>query len=309
MRIKKIVFFLLIIFINTSNLYSTENKILLKIENEIITTLDVYNETKYLSALNPEVKNLNNSQIFEISKNSIIRQKIKKVEIFKNNIQLKVDEKYLDQLVKLSYSKIGLNNLEDFNKYMISFGINIEDIREKMITEAVWNNFIYQKFSSKIKINKDKLKKEILKNSKTSSTSYYLYEILFNVEDSSQVKKEYQSIKKSIEETSFKNAVLIHSISDSSSIGGNLGWINENTINKKINKVISLLKKGQYSEPILTPSGFLILMVEDKKEVENKINLEEELRKMINLRTNEQFNQFSNLYFNKIKKNLLINEL
>ena len=113
----------------------------------------------------------------------------------------------------------------------------------------------------------------------------------------------------SIEESNFKNAALIHSISDSSSIGGNLGWINESSLNQKIKKQITTLEEGQYSEPILTPGGFLILMLEDKKEIENKINLDDELGRIVNLKTNQQFNQFSSIYFNKIKKDLTINEL
>jgi peptidyl-prolyl cis-trans isomerase SurA len=309
MQLKKLIFFLLIIFIYPSNLFSIENKILLRLENEIITSMDVYNETKYLSALNSEISKLDKNQIFELSKNSIMRHKIKKIEILKNGIELKVDDEYLDRLVKASYSKIGINNLDDFNKYMFSFDVNIKDVRDKMIIDALWNNLIFKKFSSKIKINKENIEKEISESIKTSSLSYFLYEILFNVSDSSLLEKKYKDIKKSIAESSFKNAALIHSISSSSSIGGNIGWVSENSINKKINKQLSTLENGQYSKPILTPSGFLILMIEDKKKIENKINLEDELKKVINLKTNQQFNQFSNMYFNKIKKNLTINEL
>ena len=309
MQIKKLTFFLLILFIYPSSLISIENKILLKLENEIITSLDVYNETKYLSALNNEITKLDDDQIFELSKNSIMRHKIKKIEILKNGIDLKIKDKYLDRLIKASYSKIGIYNLDDFNKYMFSFDVDVKDKKKKMIIEALWNNLIFNKFSSKIKIDKENIKMEISKNIKTNSSSYYLYEILFNVSDSSGLEIKYKDIKKSIEESNFKNAALIHSISDSSSIGGNLGWISENSINKKINKQLSILKKGQYSEPILTPSGFLILMIEDKKQIENKVNLEQELKKMINLKTNQQFTQFSNMYFNKIKKDLTINEL
>ena len=101
---------------------------------------------------------------------------------------------------------------------------------------------------------------------------------------------------------------MIYSVSDSSSLGGELGWISENSINKKIKVELINLKVGEYTKPILTPSGFLILFLNDIKKIENNIDIESELAKLINLKTNQQFNQFSNLYFNKVKKNIVINE-
>jgi len=307
-KIYKIIFLLLILFFSSTKISASENKILVKIENEIITTIDIENESRFLKSLNPQVKDLDDSEIFTISKNAIIRQKIKKIEILKNNIELNISDKFLNKLIKSNYSRIGINNLDDFNRYMKRFDLNTKNIREKMTTEAIWNELIFNKYSSKIKINKEELKNEILKN-KSKSISYHLYEILFNVSESSKFNEKYNDIKESIDQSNFSNAALIHSISNTSDIGGNLGWINENSLNKKIKEKITRLKKNQYSDPILSSGGFLILMVKDKKEVENKINLEEELQKMINLKTNQQFQQFSNMYFNKIKKNITINEL
>jgi|MDSY01.2.fsa_nt_gb peptidyl-prolyl cis-trans isomerase SurA len=303
---KKII--LLILFFFSTNLYGLENKILVKLENEIITTIDVENEKKFLSAINPGIKELNDEQIFEISKNSIMRQKIKKIEILNNNIELRVEDEFLDRLINSNYSRIGLKNLDDFDKFMGSFKINTQNIKEKMIIEALWNNLIFKKYSSKIKIDKEEIKKEIL-NNKSKSTSYHLFEILFNVSENVKLNEKYKTIKENINQSSFENAALMHSISNTSNLGGDLGWINENSLNKKIRNEISNLEKNQFSEPILSSSGFLILMVKDKKIIENKIDLEVEIKKMVNLKTNQQFTQFSNMYFNRVKKDVSINEL
>ncbi len=299
---------ILFVLLNLKNIaFALENKILIKVNNKIITSADIYNESNYLIALNKGIKELDENEIFQIAKNSLVREKIKEIEIQKNNLKNDVDEKYLNELIKSNYSKIGINSFDELKSYMNSLNINSELIRQKLSTNILWNNLIYSKYSSEIKINKEKLIEEILINKKYLN-SYNLSEILFNISEKSDLKIKYEEITKAIEETNFKNAALIYSESESSSFGGELGWISEKSISKKIKNNLFDLKKGEYTKPILTPSGFLILFINDIKKTENKIDLENELSKLINIKTNQQFNQFSNLYFNKIKKNININE-
>ena len=101
----------------------------------------------------------------------------------------------------------------------------------------------------------------------------------------------------------------MHSISDSASVGGYIGWIKENNLNENIRKKTANLKKGEFSKPILTSSGFLIIKVEDEKKYEIDLNLDKEIENLIKFKTNEQLNQFSRLYFNKVKKDIIFNEL
>tara|TARA_B100000579_G_scaffold267663_1_gene220828 strand:+ start:6118 stop:7044 length:927 start_codon:yes stop_codon:yes gene_type:complete len=307
MKAIKILLLLFIFFYPKNIVYALENKILIKVDNEIITSADIYNESNYLTALNKEIKELKENEIFKIAKNSLVREKIKEIEIKKNNLQFEVEDEYLNELIKSNYSKIGINNLNELLNLTNSLKINSELIIRKLSTNILWNNLIFSKYSSKIKIDKEKLKKEILTNKKYSN-SYNLSEILFNISERSNFNIKHKEIIKAIEETNFKNAALIYSVSDSSSLGGELGWISENSINKKIKVELLNLKIGEYTKPILTPSGFLILFINDIKQIENNIDIERELTKLISLKTNQQFNQFSNLYFNKVKKNIVINE-
>ena len=307
MRAVKILVILFVLLILKNISFALENKILIKVNNKIITSADIYNESNYLLAINKGIKELDENEIFQIAKNSLVREKIKEIEIQKNDFQNEVEEKYLNELIKSNFSKIGINNFDELKSYMNSLNISSELIRQKLSTNILWNNLIYSKYSSEIKIDKEKLTKEILINKKYLN-SYNLSEILFNISEKADLNTKYKEITKAIEETNFKNAALIYSESDSSSFGGELGWISENSISKKIKNNLSNLKKGEYTKPILTPSGFLILLINDIKKTENKIDLENELSKLINLKTNQQFNQFSNLYFNKIKKNIIINE-
>ncbi len=312
-KINKIKLFSKIIFITIliysfTDIKASENKILIKLDNEIITSLDVENEIKLLIALNPQVKDLDKNQIFEIAKNSIIRQKIKKIELLKYTDEINMEEKYLNNIIKSNYSRIGVQNLNDFEQYMKKNNIDTENIKEKMKIETLWNELVVERYSSKIKIDKQKLKKEIL-SIKNETLSYNLYEILFTISDISKLNEKYEEIQKTINQSNFKNAALIYSVSSTSEVGGELGWIEENSLNKQIRNELLKITENQITKPIPTSSGFLILMVKNKKKIEKKIDLEEELKKLIRIKTNEQFNQYSNMFFKKVSKNILINEL
>ena len=297
--------FLINFFINTATL-SIENKIILKINNEIITSIDIFNEAKYLKALNPNLKNLDNVKLMQVAKTSMIREKIKELEILKYNVN-EISEVYLENLIKNIYTNIGLKNKEEFENYINSLDIDMSIIKKKIKYEALWNQLIYEKFYKKLKIDREKLIKEIQRNNQKLK-SYLLYEIVYNVDQNAESKKVFEKIKKSIGNEGFENTASLFSISESSKLGGNLGWINENSINNKINKEILKLQIGEYTNPILIPGGFLILYIKDKKEIEIEIDIKKELEKKVRSLQNEQLNQYSTIYFKKIKKDILIDE-
>ena len=285
---------------------SIENKIILKINNQIITTIDIYQEANYLKALNPNIQNLDKKKILDIAKSSLVREKIKELELskYKKN---KIDQKYLEQIIQSIYTKINLKKKSEFKKYVNSFGINMDIIEKKLKIETRWNQLIYKKFFSKLKIDK-KLIKENIDTNKEKSISYFLYEIVFNIDKDINSDELFKSIEKSILKDGFESTAAIYSISETSKSGGNLGWVDENNINNKILKEVYNLKIGQHTRPILIPGGFLILQLKDKKNVTKKIDVEKELDLRIRSLQNQQLNQYSNIYFRKIKKDILINE-
>ena len=300
---------LLILAFNFCNLQAFENKILFKIDNQIITTIDIYHEVKFLKIFNPQINELNNDEQLVVSKNSIIRDKVKKTEILNFVEEIKVEDKFLLNLLKTKYSQIEFSSMVNFENYLKENDLNVKLIKEKFAIELIWNDLVFQKYNSKISIDKKKIKSEILNKPKKNLRELSISEIIFNVSKKSEFEKKYEQILKDIELTGFKNAALIHSVSDSASIGGYIGWIREDNLNENIRKKISNLKKGEFSKPILTSSGFLIIKVEDEKKYEVDFNLEREIKNLIKFKTNEQLNQFSRLYFNKVKKNVIFNEL
>ena len=289
-----------------TQVFSLENKIIVKVDNEIITSVDINNEVKYLKALNPNLSKLDKNKIYQIAKSSLVREKIKLIEISKI-AENKISEVYLENIIKNIYSSIGLNNKKEFIKYLNNFSIDIEEVENKLSNEALWNQLIYRNYYTKIKFDERKIRDEI-KSINNEIYSYLLYEILFNSDDKSETEKLYNQIELSIEKNGFENTASIFSISESAKTGGKLGWIEEGSMSKKIVSEISQLKNDEYTKPILIPGGFLILSVKNKKKIQKNLDIEQEVKLKIKSIQNQQLNQFSNIYFNKIKKNVSINE-
>jgi peptidyl-prolyl cis-trans isomerase SurA len=306
-KIKLTIIIIFTIILNIQNLNAFENKILFKIDNEIITTIDIYDEIKFLKVFNPEINSLSDVEIFEISKNNLIKEKIKKIEIMKFVQELKVENKFLLKLIEEKYSRLNINSIKNFEKYLKKKNLNIEIVKEKFTIELMWNDLIYQKFSKKVVIDKDRIKNEISQNSqKKFQKEFLLSEIVFNVANKDEFNNKYQKILLDIEKIGFKKTALIHSNSGTASNGGLIGWVKEVSLNQNLKKIISELKPGQFSKPVRTSSGFIIIKIDEEKEYVSKFNLADKINEIIRFKTNEQLNQFSNMYLNKLKKNLII---
>ena len=306
---KFLISFLILTIFLIEKSFSVENKILFKVDNEIITSIDILNEAKYLEATNKNFQKVKSEDVYKISLNSLIREKIKKIELQNNMKELNIDEDYLSQLIISMYKRLNFENKKNFLDYLKTFNISLQTIEDKVTIEALWNELIYLKFFKKININENEIRKNIEKQKQKKIKSFFLSEIIFNRKENFSVEQTFNQISKDITDKGFKGAALIHSISKSASNGGELGWINEDSINKKFKNELINLNKDEYTKPITIPGGFLILKLIDVKEVENEVDIEKKLDEIIKNETNQQLNQYSNIYYNKVKKNITINEL
>ena len=297
-------FFIFFILITMCNAKSIETKIIHKIQNEIITNIDIKNEFKYLVVLNNSLNELDKEKILNIANESIVREKIKKIEIIKNFKEIKLNEVYSNLLLENIYSRLNLKSINEFEIYLKKYDLTINDIKSKIAIDALWNELIIQNYSSKININEDEIKKGILKNSKIQSKEYQLSEIIFEVISKEEVETKYNEVVKSINEIGFENSAATYSFSESAKIGGDIGWINENSLNNKIKKKVNNLQVGEITKPIILSNGILILKLINTKNSETTIDIENELKNAINYERNRQLNQYSKIYYNKIKKNL-----
>ena len=304
--------FILFTIINLlSNVVIAENKheIIIKINNQIITNFDIQKESKYLLALNPSLNNLSTKQIKEISKNSLIREKIKKNEILKY-YKINYEDPDLTKLVINIYKRLNIEDEVEFKTYLSKFDLNINAVIKKIAVEKVWNKMIFDKFKDQVIVDELKIKKNLEKKLDKSEiqTSYLISEILFQAKNEKEFEETYNDIIKAVDESSFKSAASIYSISDSSINSGEIGWVKKNEISNSIYNELNKLNIGDITQPIKVASGFLIIYLEDVKKVEKEINTEEEFKKIVTTEKNRQLNEYSIIYYKKIKKQIFINE-
>lgn len=310
---KKISFFFILIItvILSDTSYSYENSILRKINNEIITEYDVKKEANYLRALNPNLKNLEISKLTKLALNSIVREKIKKIELEKNNsLGENLDNPIVVSTFESIYKNIGIKNEDEFEQYLKKFNISIEWTKMKLEIESLWNSLIYNKYRDQVSIDKEEMRKNLKKDIELRKTQkkILLSEIVVKFNSNEEFLSLTKMIEESITKIGFSNTANTFSISGSANKGGKLGWINQTSLSPKILNEIKDLVNGEYTKPIKIDSNFLILKIEDSVIINVQIDLEEALNERILNERNKQLDQFSTIFFNRVKKNIIIDE-
>ena len=289
--------------------YSEINlKILMKIDNQIITNYDLEKEANYLLALNPSLKEIENEKLMTISKRSLIKEKIRKNEILKYTT-LSKENAQIETVLNNLILNLNFENQDQFQEYLKKFNLSIDDLKEKIEIENEWKSLIYAKYFNSVKIDKSDLKSKIEKmNEKKFLVEYNLSEILFTKKKNFLIEDQIEEIKESIDKVGFENTANLFSISDSSKIGGKIGWVRENNLSKEIIKNLKKLEENSYSKPIRLGNNFLILKINEIKQVPIEIDKKKELDKIVMIETTKQLDKFSNIFYDKIKLNSKISE-
>ena len=290
-------------FLSTQVFSKITVEVLYKVNDKIITNIDLENEKKFLIFLNPDLKNLSKTQINTISLNSLKNRKIKEIELIKyfDFEKENLGKRYLENFTANSSYK----NLDNLKIQLENFNLSFNYFETNFIIDNLWREFVYSKFKSMIKIDIDKLKKQIKKNI-SGIEELNLSEILFEIKSDTNLDELSKSIYLEIEKSGFEAAATIYSISDTKKFGGKLGWVRSNQISDIIYNEI---KKGKkLTNPIKTRNGYIILKINEIRNVTEEINLDEELDKLVLIETEKELNKLGYIYFNKIKKRTFINE-
>ncbi len=310
---KKIFFYLLTIFyLCTSQVIGLENRIIYKVKDKIITTFDIKQEEKYLIVLNPNLKKIDQNKLKGLATDSIIKERIKEIELSKYyEIKKVFDDANLKKIVKNLYQTVGFENEKKFKDYLKTQNLKFLSVKRKLAIEMLWNNLIFEKFNKRVVIDKVEIKNNLdmeIQNLKFSR-EILLSEILIRNSKDLKLDVIYSEILKSIEKVGFAATANIFSISDTSKIGGKVGWVKETSLSKQILKNVINLKKGQISQPVKINENFLILSIDDTKINKQKIDKNKILLNRISYKKNQQLERFSLAYFSKVKQTIQINEL
>ena len=279
-----------------------------KINNEIISNIDVKNEKNYLLALNPNLRGLSSKDINRYAKDSLVNEKIKKIEIEKQ-FEIMQNEIMINNIIRDLYSGIGISNINEFEKHLSDFGINLDLVKKKISIEIAWNDYIFNRYCKLVQIDEKKIRDRIKKLSKKNNIeNFLLSEIIFTINESENLEGKFMEIKKSIEKIGFEESAKIYSVSESKKDGGKIGWIYKSQLSKKILKEIEKINVGESTNPITTTGGFILLKINEKKNQLLEIDEEEEFKKAVNFEKNRQLTMYSTLQYKRAYNKALIYE-
>ena len=297
-------------FLNNPNA-SSNIKIIVKINNSIITNEDINYETNYLIALNEDLKKLKKEEVYEIAKISLIKEKIKRNEIKKYiDIQSINNEELIDRIIGDIYKRLGYDSISDFETYLKTFKLSTNEVKKKLNIEMLWNQLIAVRYKDRININEEKIRKKIReeKINYQNLIEYDLSEIIFSAKNTEELTSKTKKIKEAIINTSFETAANKFSISDTANFGGNIGKVNENQLSFIIKNELQKIDINEFTDPINVGNNFLIIKINKKNFINLELDENEIVKRMISIERKKQYENFSLIYYNKVKLNSQIDE-
>ena len=307
-----IIFFVNFYLCSSYSSVSQDIKIIVKVDNSIITNEDINLESNYLKALNKDLNKLKKEEVYEIAKVSLIKEKIKRNEIEKYiDIQNLDNDELINNIIKDLYKKLGFENGSDFKRYLNTFELSLDEVKKKINIERFWNQLIAEKYNDRINIDEDKIRKKIQeeKINYQNIIEYDLSEIIFSAKNTKELNLKTKEINNVIDSTSFETAANKFSISDTANFGGSIGKVNENQLSQIIKDELKMIDINDYSDPISIGNSFLIIKINKKDVINLELNEDEMVKRMTGIEKKRQYENFSLIYYNKIKLNSQINEL
>ena len=309
--LRKVFLFSLIIFFQLAlnNISFSKVNIIASVNNEIITSYDLKKESNYLKILNPKLEKLEKNQITKLAKQSLIKEIIKKNELSKF-IDLNEKNNFADQYFKDILLRLGYKNEIEFNNNLIKYNsYTLEEVKFKSKIEIYWNDLIFNKYNNELNVDIEKLKKKIDEINIDDEKEIFLSEIvLIKQKNDTDNKNLIKKIKTSINEIGFDNTATMYSITDSSKFGGKIGWIKKKSLSKQVYEKIINLEINEVSEAIEIKNNLIFLKIDEVKDIKKIIDKDKELQKLISIEKNKKLEDYSRIYFNRVKTNYFINE-
>ncbi len=302
--VSRLVLLFLFLSLFFSNILANENKIIVKIDNQIITSYELKNKIlTNIILLNEELNQNNINKNKKLALDSLINSRIKRKEFEKYNIDINKTN-ILSQLLAVS-----ANNINELKKKFEVNNLSYEMFEEDIKIEVTWKQFIFQMYNNKVKINEKEIEKQIdkIKKNRLDIEEFRISEILISFNDETDKKNKISFINKKINENGFDETALRYSESSSAYEKGDLGWLNAASLSDQISKIISSLNVGDISPPIENMNDVLFLKLIDKRSSKaQNINYDTLRENLINKKKNELFNLYSGSYLSKLRNNSLI---
>jgi len=285
---------------------SIEDGLYATVGNKAITRSDIVNEIKVILILNNKrFSEDERKELQQIAIKSIIKRSIKKIEIERNNYLEFNKQDLKKELLRLANNiNIDVDTLKNiFSSNELDFSI----LENQIKTDLLWNSLIFQLFKNKISINLGEIDEQLkLIQNKKEIKEYLISEIVIKPVEKDKLESVIVELKNRIKIEGFESVAVSLSISDSATRNGDLGWVNENIISKKLLSTIANTPVGNISKPILLPNAILIFKVRDKRKIEKNINLEETKNVLINSEKERILNMHSSSHYNNLRRSISI---
>ena len=306
-KLKKIIFVLIVsfLFVSTGNAV-IKDSIFATVGNKVITKSDIINEIKIILILNgtsysEEIKD----QLDQSAIQSIIKRTIKKIEIEKYD-SLKFNPKDVDRELEQLASNLNID-LDTLEQTLIANRINLSVINDQISTDLLWNSLIFLLYKDRLSINLDEIVDELqMLDQNKEINEYLISEIIIKPILRENLEVKLKEIYNEIETKGFDNVAIEKSISETAIKGGDLGWINENTIAKEFREKIVKTSIGKISEPIFLPQGILFFKIRDKRTLKKFISLEDTKNQLVGAKKMKILNMYSLSHYDKLIRNISI---
>ena len=306
----KIIKILCVIVISLISISKTsaeiKNALFATVGNKAITNEDIVNEIKIILILNNQ--SYSEEMKIDLQKmavKSVIKRNIKKIEIEKYEYLEYSKQDFYAELNRIS-ERISID-LETLKNLCASNGINWSDVENQIITELLWNSLIFQIYKDRLSINVEEIEDQLkLIQNKKEVEEFLVSEIIIKAVPQDKMKYEIDNLKKTIEIDGFEKTAMNLSISESSTKGGDLGWLNENVISNKFKSKIMSTAVGNMSEPILLPEGILFFKIRDKRKVSNKVDLEESKNQIVKAEKAKILNMHSLSHYDSLRRSISV---
>ncbi len=300
-------YFSIFFLFNSTKVFSNiNNSIIISVGNLPITYYDLVKEMRLVSLLtNNKIDNSNKEKIKNVAVQSLIKRKIKEMEIKKYNID-RFNKSDLERLIVNSSNNLGIGK-DELKNLLTSNGVSFERLKKRFEIDLKWNTLIFELYKNKIVLNMSEIENKIntqMENAE-SKRKFLLSEIEIKQQENSKIILD--EISENINSEGFEKTAKKFSISASSNYGGNIGWIDKRDLSKKIYNGIKNLKTDEHSEPIYLANTIVIIKKVGEKVFEKDI--EKIKNNIIRIEKENKLQMFSKSHYSNLERTVQINFL
>ena len=186
---------------------------------------------------------------------------------------LKISDRQLNETLEQVASRNGMT-LEQFREALIAEGQDYASAREQIRNELLLTQVQQSNVNRRIRVSEQEVQNFLAseQGQAASSPDYLLSNILIAVPEQATPqmlktaeRKALDLYQQLLEGADFAEAAVANSNAQNALNGGDLGWRKSSELPEVIATIASTLAPGEFSKPVKTSSGFIIVQLRDQR--------------------------------------------